>query len=677
MKLSHRELAILDYLLEQEQYVNYKEIAHHHGITERMVRYDIEKIEVFLKKNQLEPLNRSLKKGIMIGKRDELHQLIQTFKQRTTPKTYKYSKDEIEEFILLSLFLAQETTPVSYFEEVLFISRTTVLNNMKVLEAQFRGSSLVLKHVKRKGYKIAGELLERCLSFSDLLLKSINLRELYTFIETDEVVFSKKAELIMFNLFDLEYLSDSYYAVKKLEQYLGKEFEDAYTTLLLTLIYRIQEESEGWELRQFLTKNKGELSETETLLRLMINDSTSVRAAKNQLDVKQSVYELTEIIADYFDQDMASFSATFFTQLTAHVSNMIDRNRMGIKTTNPIYKEIVFDYPDLFKVIKGAVGRLAKTYDIEISNHEISFLVIYFASEIENRHVAQKKKPNVLVVCVEGLAVSKMLQSQLKKVFDFNRIETSSLKKFSAKALDQYDFIISTVEIPDIRSPKIIKINNYLTARDLERLKTYFDTRLLNSKDNGLSHFNRIMETIRENTNEITNLSKLELDLIKILTKKNRLSTKEVIPDIHFSVANISIMPQRLRWEEAIAIGTDGLEKIKATQAAYKKRIMSNIRKHGPYMVIAPKVMIAHAGMEDGVNHAGLWITTLKEGTNLTGNFPEEVQLIITIALKDQTTHRVMENIAKLAFNEDKINSILSSNHAADIYSIVTSTIYK
>ena len=136
-------------------------------------------------------------------------------------------------------------------------------------------------------------------------------------------------------------------------------------------------------------------------------------------------------------------------------------------------------------------------------------------------------------------------------------------------------------------------------------------------------------------------------------------------------------MPQRLRWEEAIAIGTDGLEKIKATQAAYKKRIMSNIRKHGPYMVIAPKVMIAHAGMEDGVNHAGLWITTLKEGTNLTGNFPEEVQLIITIALKDQTTHRVMENIAKLAFNEDKINSILSSNHAADIYSIVTSTIYK
>lgn len=677
MKLSQRELLILDFLLEQEGHVNYKEMAETFSLTERMVRYDIEKIDFFLAKNKLEPLNRNQKKGVMIGKRDELSLLVQSFKQRTTPETYRYSKTEVEAFVLLTLLLTKESVPVAYFEEILFISRTSVLNTLKHLEKKLSSTSLTIKHVKRKGYLIKGDLLERYSTFSNVLLTSINLRELYIFIETEEIIFSKEAELIIFNLFDLDILSKSYHNVKKLEHYMDKEFEDAFNTLLLALNYSIQEISGEWELTSFMTKNKGELSDTEQLLRLLVNQSASVMTANKQLNVERSVMALTETVAGYFEQDVSTFKATFFSQLTAHIANMISRNRKGIKTVNPIYKEILSDYPYLFKLIKSAIGRMEKLYDIEISDHEVSFLVIYFASEIENRQVAQKKKPNVLVVCVEGVAVSTMLQTQLKKVFDFNKIETSSLKNFSVEDLNRYDFIISTVELPDIKSPKIITINNYLNEQEIERLKKHFNTRLLNSNDNGLSRFNRIMETIRENTNEITNLSKLELDLINILTKNNRFAEQTLIPDIHFSVNNISIIPNRLRWEAAIDVGTDGLERINSTQPEYKKRIMSNIRQHGPYMVIAPKVMIAHAGMEDGVNQAGLWITTLKEGTNLTGNFTDDVQLIITIALKDKTTHRVMENIAKLAFNEEKINTILSSNNTTEIYSIVTSTIYK
>lgn len=676
VKLSQRELNVLDYLIKQEDYVNYKDIASSFTITERMARYDIEKIDFFLISNELPPLNRSLKKGLMVGKRDELHHLVQEFKKRTTPELYKYSKEEIKEFILLTLLLIKNPVSISYFEQVLYISRTSVLNNIKMLEEQLSAYGLELTHIKRKGFQVIGGVSERAHSFSNILLESINLRELYTFIETEEMVFSKKSELIIFNLFELDLLFSSYGTVKKVEKFMGKEFDDSFNTFVLTVIYQIYIEDSDWELGGFLLKIKEELSESEKFLRLIMNESPDILPTKTDFNVRKSVYDLIGKMSIYFDQDVSSFTSKFQDQLTAHISNMIDRNKKGIKVYNPIYKEIISDYPDLFEKIQNSISDLERYYKIKISMHEISFLVIYFASEMENHNIENIRKPNILIVCVEGVAVSKMLQVQLSKVFEFNKIETSSLKNFSIKDLEVYDYILSTIEIPDITSEKIIKINNYLTEADIKLLKSLFTAKILNSKNRDLNYFNKIMESIRENTNEITNLSKLELDLIKILTKKNKLAKKELISEIYFSVDNISIIDTRVRWESAIQVGTDGLEK-ESTLPSYRERIMSNIRNHGPYMVIAPKVMIAHAGMEDGVKQAGLWVTTLKEGTNLSGNFSEEVKLIITIALKDRSTHRIMENIAKLAFNNKKIEAIISSNNTTDIYHMVMSEIYK
>ena len=482
MRLSERELMLLDYLLVTDEYSTYKDLSKVFNLTERMVRYDIEKIDLFLEKNQLMPLNRSLKKGIMIGKRDEVAQLLRKFKQRATPKAYKYSKTEIEEFIFLTLLITDVPVPVSYFEETLFISRTSVLNTIKSLNRSYQFETLKLVHIKRKGYKIEGNLLEVCHSFTSLLLEAINLREFYTFIETEEVIFSKKAELLIFNLFNLDILFDSYEDVKVIERFMGKDFDDSFNTLVLTILYKIKIVHPQWELLDFMTKNKNELNDLELLLRLMINESPEVSLEKSGVILKKYIKDLTKVIAERFEKSASDFSPQFNEQLNAHVLNMINRNRKGIKVTNPIYNEILTDYKDLFYYVKQAVEPIEETYKIIINDQEISFLVIYFASEIENLNVSLVKKPNVLVVCVEGLAVSKMIRVQLNKFFEFNKIDTSSLKKFSKKDLHDYDFIISTVEIPDIDSEKILTISNYLTKDDLDLLKSFFNMKLISNK---------------------------------------------------------------------------------------------------------------------------------------------------------------------------------------------------
>lgn len=58
------------------------------------------------------------------------------FKQQITPKKYRYSQEEVQQFLLLKLLLSEDVLPVTYFEEVLFISRSSVLNHLRAIEGE-------------------------------------------------------------------------------------------------------------------------------------------------------------------------------------------------------------------------------------------------------------------------------------------------------------------------------------------------------------------------------------------------------------------------------------------------------------------------------------------------------------------------------------------------------------
>lgn len=67
MELNKECMEILQYMIEKDDYVQLEEIAERYKITNRGIRYKIDKIESFLVKNGFGYFDKKYKKGIRIN----------------------------------------------------------------------------------------------------------------------------------------------------------------------------------------------------------------------------------------------------------------------------------------------------------------------------------------------------------------------------------------------------------------------------------------------------------------------------------------------------------------------------------------------------------------------------------------------------------------------------------
>ncbi|QEH45258.1 PTS ascorbate-specific transporter subunit IIA [Aggregatibacter actinomycetemcomitans] len=105
-------------------------------------------------------------------------------------------------------------------------------------------------------------------------------------------------------------------------------------------------------------------------------------------------------------------------------------------------------------------------------------------------------------------------------------------------------------------------------------------------------------------------------------------------------------------WEEAIKIGTDLLVASGAIEPRYYDNIVNNIKKLGPYIVLAPGLAMPHARPEEGVIKTAFGLTTLNVPVDLDG---ESISVLLTLAGSDSNSH--MEGIMEITQIFDDPNS--------------------
>ena len=94
MELNKDCIRILQYLIEKNDYVEIEEIAKEYKVTNRAIRYKIDKIEDFLVKNGFDYLDKKYKKGVKISNDPKLKKFVHKFAGEYTPYKYVYSKEE-------------------------------------------------------------------------------------------------------------------------------------------------------------------------------------------------------------------------------------------------------------------------------------------------------------------------------------------------------------------------------------------------------------------------------------------------------------------------------------------------------------------------------------------------------------------------------------------------------
>jgi len=119
-------------------------------------------------------------------------------------------------------------------------------------------------------------------------------------------------------------------------------------------------------------------------------------------------------------------------------------------------------------------------------------------------------------------------------------------------------------------------------------------------------------------------------------------------------------------WKEAIHLAAIPLLKHNKIEERYIEAMIHSIEKHGPYVVITPKVAIPHAQHTEGVNELAMSLLSLQKPVMFGPEKP--VFLIIVLAATDHASHlQALVDLTKILQEPHQIDSIIACQNKDDI----------
>lgn len=125
-------------------------------------------------------------------------------------------------------------------------------------------------------------------------------------------------------------------------------------------------------------------------------------------------------------------------------------------------------------------------------------------------------------------------------------------------------------------------------------------------------------------------------------------------------------------WKEAIHEGAELLVKSGDITREYENAILANFKELGPYMVIAPRIVLSHARPENGVNNTAMSMVTLETPIEFGSELNDPVTLVVTLAASDNTSH--METLSKLMelfMNTEDMDKIFEASSKEQLLTII------
>jgi len=109
--------------------------------------------------------------------------------------------------------------------------------------------------------------------------------------------------------------------------------------------------------------------------------------------------------------------------------------------------------------------------------------------------------------------------------------------------------------------------------------------------------------------------------------------------DLEGGVLHARVRQPAEDWREAVRIACAPLIEADAITSEYPERCVAMIEEHGPYIVLAPGIALAHARPEDGVRRLGVAVVTLREPVSFGHPDNDPVDVVFAFGSPDAEQH--------------------------------------
>lgn len=109
--------------------------------------------------------------------------------------------------------------------------------------------------------------------------------------------------------------------------------------------------------------------------------------------------------------------------------------------------------------------------------------------------------------------------------------------------------------------------------------------------------------------------------------------------DLAEELSTITIKATASDWRVAIRLAGNGLVAAGVATEEYTDQMIAAVEEHGPYIVIAPGIALAHARPSDAVLKGGLSWVSLDTPVRFGHSSNDPVTLVIGLAAVDHSAH--------------------------------------
>lgn len=577
--------------------------------------------------------------------------------------------------LILFILLSQNDLSLFHFTDALDVSNVTVLNDMKKARTKIDIYGLTLDYSRTEGYQLNGLEWDK----RNLLLNIIQeTRDIYgglSLIRDFTILHDEKLNRISVELEGIEEMLNIKFTDEKFEiliYCLGVIFERVKQGNIIEFDSQIEYEelsdTKEYKATERLLRNEGRLPRIERLYITLQVLSTNVFSG--ELLMEHEIPQLESALYKTLDK--------FETNAFINLDNKEDLVQKLILHFKPAYYRIKYDlnsydksivkledaFLGLDQIVKLSLKPLENFMKNRIPDHERHYLTIFIGGHlIETKQIFTTRK-KALVVCQNGVTVSKLLRNTLSKLFpEFYFYPTMSMREFNE--LGPIDATVIFSPVPIKTEIDLYIIIPLLTEDDKWNLRQRVMKRTYGI-DNDLFNSDKLIEIIGESST-INNKGKLKEDLQKyLLQQSNQQSEVKVGADNNpsledlITVETITVINHAEDWKEAIKkASTPLLSNQLITENYVKKMIDSHSYEH-PYMILGNQVAIPHADPKYGVNELGMSLLIVKEGVQFSQEL--KIHFIVVIAAPDANQHvKAIYQLTNLSTNDDLLKNILEN----------------
>lgn len=627
------------------------ELQHKFGLTRKQLSYTLKKINDFLESSNLELIKR-----FKTGKFSIPKHVIETFRDKPVANAigrYIYSEDERVHLLLFFLLIRTERLSLIHLYSALTVSQNTVINDIKKVQIMIVQYHLQINYDREHGYRIIGNEIDKRYLLLKLIRRIITMPIADRIFRESEIITQGRLERVgqVFSeiekklklIFTDEQLQELIYFICFMLQRIetGKKIE------FLPENYTEVANSRDFQLMKKLIEKFGITEFNEQVFLTILVQSSNIQTLSDKYFHLDAVLleSAVEVINNFEQISCITFQDKYelIERIYQHWKPAYYRIRYHITNINSVYDIVLQEFGHLHEMVRKAIAPFEKILHCKMPDEEVAFITVLFGGWLTREGLINqiKSKKIAIVVCENSATVSTYLYLTLQVLLPELHFSDAMSKREFEKYHHYYDIVFSTSHLS---TDKILFIVNPSLNNFHKNAFRHQVIGTLQGIDPGIIQVEELMLIIEKYSN-IKERKTLQKELTAYLYNDEinenpfRISQPEIpsLADLmledHIHIASSTDMS----WQHALGLASQPLLNNLSIEYTYLEKMVNKIQFEQPYIMLVDGLIIAHAGIEDGVNKVAMSLLRLPEKIDICGYM--QADLIVVLATNNPQKH--------------------------------------